>query len=410
MKPETPFIDEPTLFRVVSSILCDEYYRQRKRHLPIQLRLNLSPETPIGEEGVGFDSLARIDFASRLNRFFHLHEVGIEDYLLHEETVGGWCALVAKSLSMKCERISFETSGSTGDPKICTHEVIGLDTEVRTWAEHFAPSCKRLVSLVQPHHIYGFLFTVLLPQKMKVQCIDGSSFGPSTVLKTVLPGDLVIGTPFHWAALDRSGVKLPSGVLGLTSTAPMPAELWERTVSNGLNLTEIFGSSETAGLGFRTRPGDGFKLLPTWTRDLKRSDCLIRADGQSFMLLDHLEFETERVFRPKGRKDTAVQVGGINVFPGKVAETLKTHGAVSACAVRPTAPGGDVSRTRLAAFVVPTDPAADHDALAEVLTAFSAQNMRDVERPVRFDFGPELPRNAMGKLTDWTSTSPDSLQ
>ena len=63
-------------------------------------------------------------------------------------------------------------------------------------------------------------------------------------------GDLVVGYPDFWRAIARAGRALPGGVIGITSTAPCPADVAGDLQSLGLDtLVELYGSSETAGVG-----------------------------------------------------------------------------------------------------------------------------------------------------------------
>ena len=54
----------------------------------------------IDEEGLGFDSLARLGLILRVNRFFQLSTTGIEDYLLVHRSLGDWVGLIGQHLDM----------------------------------------------------------------------------------------------------------------------------------------------------------------------------------------------------------------------------------------------------------------------------------------------------------------------
>ena len=92
-----------------------------------------------------------------------------------------------------------------------------------------------------------------------------------------------------------------------------------------------------------------------------------------------------------------MQVGGVNVWPERIAAALRTHPGIRNCAVRPfEAEGG----TRLKALVVPAE-SVDSERLRNDLEIWVREHLSAPERPVRLDFGNRLPRNAMGKATDW---------
>lgn len=393
-------LSEPDLFRVVASLLADEIARLRGKPPAAHATALWTVDTTL-EDDLGLDSLARLDVAARVNQFFHLHEVGIEDYLLMEPTIGGWVGIVDKSLAHSFERITFQTSGSTGAPKPCTHQLAHLSAEVDALAELFA-GVTQVVAFVPSHHIYGFLFTVLLPARLKVPVLDARALSAGALRASAADAALWVATPHLWTYLATSLPVFPHGVRGVTSTAPMPADLARRLAAQGLvELTEVYGSSETAGIGWRREPGGFFHLFPQWTR-APTGDALLRAgDTEPTPLMDAVEWQGARALRPTGRRDGAVQIGGVNVFPERIAATLAEHEGVAACHVRAFAASGDHARLRLKAFVVPALGYLDTAALEQALTAWAQARLAPLERPVSFTFGPEPPRNTMGKLTDW---------
>lgn len=377
-------IRSPDLLRLVTALIADELGRSRGRAVDVAEWAAWTPQTRIDEDGVGADSLARLDIVGRVNEFFHLHEVGSEDYLVVRRSIGEWVEIVRQSLAIKSERITFRTGGSTGDPKPVTHETAHLAREIEAIAA-LAPNTRRVLSLVPPHHIYGFLWTVLLPAKLGVEAIDLRAAAASAAKRMAQADDLIVATPFLWAHVLKAGVPSAPGV---ASGAPMPTDLWRSIEAAGLpRLIEIYGSSETAGIGWREAPDAPFTLLPHWLRD---GDALV-SGGVSYEPPDHLAWDGERRLRPQGRRDGAVQVGGVNVYPARVRDLLLTHEAVADCAVRL-----DPSAGRLKAFVVPRRALAEAD-----LEAFIRAKLPAPERPARWRLGPALPRDAMGKLSDW---------
>jgi 4-coumarate--CoA ligase len=395
------------LRRLVVSLVAEELGRLRQREIAPAESLGWPDDLALGEEGegsLGLDSLGRIDAAGRLNQFFHLHEVGIEDYLLVEKTIGRWCAIVGKAAEIGWSRVTFQTSGSTGQPKTCTHELADIATEAREQADVFAKP-GRIISLVPPHHIYGFIFTVVLPDGLGAEVIDARALAPARLREMLRPGDLVVATPHLWRYLALSLGGFPAGVTGATSTAPMPKDLALELKGRGLTrLVEIYGSSETAGIGWRDDPERPFRLYDAWEVGAGHGALRRRREdgamGESIPFVDEVAFEGERALRPIGRRAGAVQVGGVNVFPARIASILEGCEGVAAAAVRPFAAGGDAARQRLKAFVVPT-AGVDSGALEVRLRAFALEKLSAVERPAAYTFGAALPVNAMGKATDW---------
>ena len=124
------------------------------------------------------------------------------------------------------------------------------------------------------------------------------------------------------------------------------------------------------------------------------------ADGQrrTYPLQDRLDWSGVNRFRPAGRIDQAVQVGGVNVFPGYVTDVLKLHPQVADASVRlMRADEGH----RLKAFVVARAPAPEPEPLRAQLHGWLGERLSAAECPAAISFGPALPRGASGKLADW---------
>ncbi|MEM7621054.1 MAG: AMP-binding protein [Pseudomonadota bacterium] len=405
------------IFRLFAALLVEELQVQTGRSVSVEESAQWGPETRINEEGIGFDSLARIDFAVKLNKYFHLHEVGAEDYLLLKPTLGEWCEIIEHSLSIKSERITFHTSGSTGDPKPCTHHISALAQEVEFLASLF-PNRKRLVAFVPAHHIFGFLFTVLLPQKLKLDVVDARGWGPGVWPKKIVSGDLIIATPYLWDGLAKMCDTFPGDLIGVTSTAPMPADLKSALQQKGLhNLFEIYGSSETAGVGYRTFDQTFYTLFPDWDRGNNARSLIKTIDGdgpQTMTLNDEItwheghEADKGNYFQVGKRNDNAIQIGGVNVFPDRVKVCLNEHPSISECVVRPMTRQGDEARKRLAAFIVLKEGCDDQELARRNITAYCQQHLSAPERPNHLTFGTQLPKNEFGKDIDWLSVRQQS--
>jgi 4-coumarate--CoA ligase (photoactive yellow protein activation family) len=237
------------LRRYVADLLADDLARQRRQALPHPLPW---PDDLRLVEDVGVDSLELINLATALAEALHLHESGIEDYLLARRTLGDWVDIAAAGLERFDARITFRTSGSTGAPKPCVH---GLDT-LRQETAHLAtlfPGTQRILCAVPAHHIYRFLFGVLLPQALGLgldaagAVRDLRTSTPAWLARNAQAGDLVIGHPDWWAAVARTVPVFPLGVMGVSSTAPCPD-----STSEALEAARLLRLVQCTG---RRRPG-----------------------------------------------------------------------------------------------------------------------------------------------------------
>lgn len=360
------------------------------------------PDSMQLEADLGVDSLERFALATALSTCLHLHRSGASQPLLQCATLEQWCVCVSAGLDRYSAEISFNTSGSSGVPKSCTHRLDMLWEEACFFAAQL-PQARRIVSAVPAHHIYGFLFGVLLPLACApgpATVADGRSLLPMELIGGSRSGDVLIGYPELWAALARQGADWPRGVTGVTSTAPCPHEVALQLPASGVPLFEVYGSSESAGVGWRTDARRPYDLLPHWQR-AGSGDTLVRPapDGREHRCQcpDRMEWQSERTFVPVGRRDDAVQVGGVNVYPAQVAALLKRHPGVSdACVRLMRADEGQ----RLKAFVVAVEPDAAAS-LPDQLASWVSQRLPPAARPVSFMVGAALPLSRQGKLTDW---------
>jgi long-chain acyl-CoA synthetase len=351
----------------------------------------------LGAEGLGLDSLECIAVAAALSEALHLHRGGLADTLLTAPMLGAWVDATAAALERFSDLVTVRSSGSTGRSRRHGHQMDRLAMEVATWTE-MLPRPRRIRSAVASHHIYGLLFTLMLPADMARAVEDLRPLSPGAVVATMQPGDLVIGHPVFWESLLRAAPSgWPDDVIGITSGAPCAEATFAGVKEAGLlRLIDVYGSSETAGIGWRDEPGT-FQLLPLWERC---ADGLQPANGGPVAILpDGLDWNDAHRFRIGERHDGAVMVGGVNVDPARVRAVLRAHPGVVDASVRLMRLG---EGARLKAFLVPeADSLADLDALRASVAAHAEARLSVPERPRAYRFGTELPRSETGKPADW---------
>lgn len=394
----------PELRRLILSLLAsfqDEQLRtgrlSRRNHVA-SVADGRGPEAldkiAIDDAGLGIDSLALLDLVGRIDVFFGLSVTGIEDHLLLHRQIGDWVRLVARHLErMGADaRLTFETSGSIGAPKRIVQARAALESEVAALREgplrnHRASV--RILSSVPLHHIYGFLWGVLLPMRSGWTVHDLPPGAAGAILREAQPGDLVLATPFTWDRVAALGRQVPAGVTGISSGGPSTGATWAAGASAGLmGMIEVYGSTETGGLGWRTSGNAPYRLMPDITRD---RTGLRRAGTGPLPVQDNLVWTDPGAFLVEGRLDTTVQVAGVNVDLDALQRLIAAQPGVAEAAVRPD---GD----RLKAFIATEgqpEPALE-DRLREAMLVLPPPS-----RPVRYAFGPKLPRTATGKLADW---------
>ena len=281
------------------------------------------------------------------------------------------------------------TSGSTGSPRLCVHRLTDLLDEAGFFAEGLRDR-RRVVALVPAHHLYGLVWTALLPALLGIAVVE-MAVGAMLAL---MPGDLVVAVPEQWRAIRRLVRNVPPDVVGVSSGAPLDDDLAAALTTSGISfIVDVYGSSETGAIAVRRFPDEVVHtVLPRWTL-LDGEAELQDMQGARWPLPDRVEHIGPRRLRPLGRYDGAVQIGGLNVWPDRVASVLRHAPGVADVAVRLGGEG------RLKAFVVPSAP--DGDALRHGLATLARERLSEAERPASYVFGAALPRNSMGKLADW---------
>ena len=377
--------------RIACAVVAAEVRRLRDGDRPLPPPDVWPEASPVGDEGLGLDSLEQLGALGALAETF-----GLDDALLGPEpprSVGAWVDWIMRRHASGDGHLTVRTSGSTGRPMPCAHAMVDLVEEARFLATQLTGR-RRVVALVPAHHLYGVIWTALLPTMLDVPVVARAIGSPLELAA----GDLVVAVPDQWRAILRSTRLFPADVVGISSAGPLDGALAADLLASGLaRLLDIYGSSEISGIAIRELPATAYDLLPRWCLlPHGESDWRLGDDhGGCHDLPDHVERVDERRLRPTGRRDGAVQVGGHNVWPRRVADVLRELDGVADAAVRLHANG------RLKAFIVPDDDR-DPAELTALIEHAAADRLSVSERPRTLRFGDALPRNMMGKLEDWT--------
>ena len=365
----------------------------------------------LDESGLNADSLEMMALSIALSRSIHLENSEIDDNLFNKAWLADWIAISLKSLSQSSAHISFKSSGSVGLKKYHTHSLALLEQEAEFLGQ-LLKGRKRIVRAVPSHHIYGFIFSVLLPRYLgdSVDVIDMRGLSFNSIQALLQPGDLMIAYPEFWQFCDESNMHFASDVIGINSSGPCSAQVGHNLLDKNLSgFYEIYGASETAGIGWKNHPSSAYTLFPFWqntesTTEINRQ--LADSHFKTYPLQDNLEWISPNQFSLKGRKDEMVQVGGINVSLALVREKLIKHPLIKEAAVRIMRPD---EGARLKAFIVLKENAEDGSEPNQLtiqriyadIEDYINKNLSTAERPKSITYGRKLPLNKMGKSSDW---------
>lgn len=254
------------------------------------------------------------------------------------------------------------TSGSTGPmtawPKSAS-ELLG-EAEMQGRLLEIGPE-DRIVGTVAPGHIYGLLFTVLLPLIRGAAFCRDSPLHAEAVAQSVstYAATVLVTVPVQlraFAALAPNSFPTLSRVI--SSTGPLPAGISDAfRKRHGQSVTEIFGSTETGGIAYRERTGESATADDPWTPlenvhvsvgvggRLRVDSPFVNSPAQRlesgqepelralFETQDLVQIQADGRFRHLGRADGVVKIGGRRVQVGEVEECIRQQPGVEDAAV-----------------------------------------------------------------------------
>ncbi len=266
--------------------------------------------------------------------------------------------------------VSLFTGGTTGAPSIWAKSGENLFAEAAFLAEYFhitAADC--IVATVSPCHIYGLLFTVLLPLVSSATVLAETPSFPAEIEEAIQKNSATIlaAVPAHYRALRHKSVNPGSLRLAVSSAGMLASDDNDAFVAhNTTAVVEVYGSTETGGIATRNRAAGEQDFTPFATVDWKVSNGRLavrspyvsartHVDRDGFFITgDRVDSDGGDGFILKGRADTITKVGGERVDLDEVAEALRKQPEVEDCFVL-SLPGPGGRENRICALVQSAD-------------------------------------------------------
>lgn len=320
----------------------------------------------------------------------------------------------APDLSLTQGRLALYTSGSTGTPKRVDKTLAQLMREVENlhalWGSTLQDAC--VLSTVPHYHIYGLLFRVLWPLAAGRPSDETTCADPMQLraLAQKRGPYVLVSTPAHLARfpdlLPLAEWQRPAMIF--SSGGPLDAQSAARyREAFGSAPLEVFGSTETGGVAWRSR--DGSALEDAWTPFAGIGialghDGALRLDSpylpeRDWRMDDAAELLPDGRFLLRGRLDRVVKVEGKRLSLPQLEQLLGKHEWVSAaCAVALPGP------QRVGVVVVPSAAGATalrnegQRAVREALRAHLAAALEPSVLPRSYRFVEALPYDERGKL------------
>jgi long-chain acyl-CoA synthetase len=291
------------------------------------------------KDDIGLDSIEIMQLAAHVNSFFALFEMNDPPYLLSFTKVDDWVEQVYDAKQKVDDCLSFYSSGTSGQAKVTRHRTNFLQREVEWLASHFK-NITQIIPYVPSYTIYGFLFTVCLPHQLNIPLLYPSE----TDWQTISPNTLIVATPFHWQLLSESLPNKTPFCYGVSAAAPLYNGLFENLIQKNIKLTEIYGATETGGVGYRENPQQPFSLFPYWELIEENEGPILndKEDRQLYQLMDNIRLINNRQFTLSGRKDKQVNIAGILVNPEEVRSVILQITGIQECRISAKAMDGEI--------------------------------------------------------------------
>jgi len=256
---------------------------------------------------------------------------------------------VSSQASPQDELLKIFTGGSTGSPQVWSKTGENIFAEGFFLARHYKVNEQDcIVATIPPYHIYGLLFSVILPLVASATVIDQTPSFPSEITEVVEKQKTTIlaAVPAHYHALrekkcNGSSLRLAFSSAGMLDEADNEAFYGH----NNVGIVEVYGSTETGGIAGRNRSlGEKyFTPFPTTAWKILEGRLTVRSpyispdlpiDKEGFFTTgDRVEARGTNAFSLLGRADGVTKVGGKRVDLEEIRTLIKDMPGVTDCAI-----------------------------------------------------------------------------
>ena len=311
----------------------------------------------------------------------------------------------------EAEMVMF-TSGTTGEPKSVPKRFSQFENELYELVKVFGDDWlgRKVYSTVNHHHIYGLLFTVLLPTATGLPFRRHRIDYPSELVSIAGEKAVIASSPAYLkrlAADTDKPIDFKCSPIIYSSGGPLPEEVARKCEGiTGYWTMEIYGSTETGGIAYRqSKNGPVWKPFEVCKMSIGENDCLnVKSsyilEPEGFTTGDLVEIYDDGRFLLKGRADSIVKIEEKRISLPEVENRLKQTGLVQDVRVVPMVG----NRQYLAAAIVLNaegrEKFKDQPKL-EINNFFKkhlAQFIENTVSPKKWRYLEELPQDTQGKI------------
>ena len=331
--------------------------------------------------------------------------------LLSAAVVGGTFA-IEKPIRDRRFSVAFHTSGSTANPKSVVKTFESLAKEVAFHRKRLANVLAQkptFLSTVEPHHMYGMLWRVMLPRAAGCPVDPEVILTPESLVEKMRAAHAVflVTTP---SFLERFAAyadlyEVPRNCIEITTSGALltPAVSAAAARIFGIAPLEIFGSTETGGVACRrqtTTNCDWTVFDPVKVRAAPDGRLEVFSPfsfQKRFTMGDGVTLSADgRSFKLHGRLDRLVKVAEQRVLLPELEEAVRALPEIADAALCPLEGPHGTYLGLVVVEVAGVSPSTPNRALAlrqKLLPIFPKGTV-----PKKYRFVHELPRNAQGKV------------
>ena len=338
---------------------------------------------------------------------------GDDSATMIQDVLAGECAALkfGKFDKSKAEMVMY-TSGTTGEPKAVYKLFLQFENELFELVKVFGNDWvnRKVYSTVNHHHIYGLLFTALLPIATGLPFRRHRIDFPTELANIAGEAVVMASSPAFLKRLaaetDKTiGFNCPPIIY--SSGGPLPEEVARKASElTGYWPMEIYGSTETGGIAYRqSQNGPVWKPFEVCKMCLVENGCLnIKSsyilEAEGFTTGDLADLYDDGRFLLKGRSDSIVKIEEKRISLPEVENRLKQTGLVQDVRVVPMVG----KRQYLAAAIVLNESGREKFAGVPKLAInnfFHDHLLKFIENtvsPKKWRYLEELPQNTEGKI------------
>ena len=304
------------------------------------------------------------------------------------------------------------TSGTTGEPKAVYKLFLQFENELFELVKVFGNDWvnRNVYSTVNHHHIYGLLFTALLPIATGLPFRRHRIDFPTELANIAGYAVVMASSPAFLKRLSAEtdkaiGFKCPPIIY--SSGGPLSEDVARKACElTGYWPMEIYGSTETGGIAYRqSKNGPVWKPFEVCKMSVVENGCLnIKSsyilEAEGFTTGDLVQLYDDGRFLLMGRSDSIVKIEEKRISLPEVENRLKQTGLVQDVRVVPM----EGKRQYLAAAIVLNESGREKFAGSTKLVInnffhdYLIKFLENTVSPKKWRYLEELPQNTEGKI------------